>query len=109
MRKRKLLYNICVFGVTFLFIVTTGISIFDENLKYIFYSGKDELYDQKKDLFELKDISGKNQFLTLYMKQKLFYELFRSLRLKKRLNVKEVLKKVDKEYMIRELKSLGYL
>ena len=86
-----------------------NISVFDENLKYIFYSGKDELYDLKYDPSEFKDISGKNQFLTLYLKQKLFYELFGSLELKKALKVKEIQKKVDKEFMIRELKSLGYL
>ena len=84
-------------------------TIFNQNFKYIFYSGRDELYDLKKDYNEIKNISDQNPFLTLYLKQKLFQELYKNLSLKKKLKIKDVIKKFEDADLIRELKTLGYL
>ncbi len=76
--------------------------------KYIYYSGRGELYNLKDDPDELNDISKENQLLAGLLRQEAFIKIFESNRIKKQYNIKGKQVK-DKNRYLEELKSLGYL
>ena len=79
------------------------------NYKYLFYSGRDELYDLKNDPLEGSNISSLNEYLTLFLKQKLFQILHDNIDLRKRLNVISSGKNKYTGKEKKELRTLGYL
>jgi len=84
-------------------------TIIDYPYKYIFFSGRDELYNIKEDPFEKNNLSLKNKFKTLYLRQEIFKLLNNYMILKYNLNIKKKVKKISNKDYKKELKTLGYL
>ncbi len=77
--------------------------------KYIFYSGRDELYDITKDFFEKNNMAQENEYLTLYLRQELFLKFHESMDLQKKLGIFPRVKSNTTHKQRQELKTLGYL
>lgn len=83
-------------------------SIFDSKWKYIFNSGREELYSQKKDPYERKNLIDKKPYISLYLKRILFGRVIENRIMKNLFNIKSKRGKIDEEFK-EELKTLGYL
>jgi hypothetical protein len=86
-----------------------NMALFNRHHKYHFFFGRDELYDLGTDGAEQDNLSTRDIFLNLYLKQKLFRQLVRNRDLKQRLNIQPRQSNETYPKMIKELKSLGYL
>ncbi len=83
-------------------------SIIYGNYKYIYNSGRGELYNIKNDPDEKNDISNQETLLSGYLRQQGFYKMYRNIKLREQKNIKR--KKVkNKEKYKEALKSLGYI
>ncbi len=86
-----------------------NMALFNRRHKYHFFFGRDELYDLGADGAEQNNLSTKDVFLNLYLKQQLFRQLIRSLDLRRRLDIQPRQGNETYPQLIKELKTLGYL
>ncbi|MFW6131786.1 MAG: sulfatase [Candidatus Aminicenantaceae bacterium] len=86
-----------------------NISVIFNDYKYIFNSGREELYNLENDPFERKNIIQDDLFLRYYLKQKLFQILEESYQSKTEMEIIEIIKKMESKEVVQELKTLGYL
>ena len=85
-----------------------NIALIYDNYKYIYYSGRGELYDIENDPNELNDISDNKPLLAGLLRQEVFIKMFENIKLRKKNNIIRKQVKNKKKYQ-EELKSLGYL
>jgi len=82
-------------------------AVFFDKYKYIYNSGLESLFNLSKDTKETKNINYSQKYTLLSLKQKLFVQYFKNIKIKNRLKIKPkiIIKKIWEE----KLKTLGYI
>jgi|GEM_PF-1585024 len=77
--------------------------------KYLYYSGREELYHLDEDPGEKNCILKDRPYLAAFLREEAFRQLIRNLQLRKELKITELKEGKDPQEVIRELETLGYL
>lgn len=86
-----------------------NLSLVEDSTKYIFYSGRDELYDLTADPGEKQNLAEKEPLRVMRLKQRVFEILRQSQEEQKQLGIRPVTREQTDRSILRELKALGYL
>jgi arylsulfatase A-like enzyme len=86
-----------------------NLSIVQNHHKYIFYSGRDELYNLITDPVEKHNLAQQQPLRVLRYKQLLFELLRQSGECQERLGIRPVTREQTDRSILKELKALGYL